>query len=148
VHVRRLELAIALGLGAFFLATVLAAGTYQPEARLLPWVVGVPALGLVALQVTRVLRAPIAAADAHVSGVSGADLQAVVWWGLFAVVVILGGVLAGGVVAVFVTQRFWLRESTRTALVGALVAVSLLYFGFERQLGVGLFRGLLAGWLL
>jgi hypothetical protein len=60
----------------------------------------------------------------------------------------LGGVIVGGVAAVFVAQRFWLRESTRTALVGAVVAVGILYFGLERQLGVGLFRGLLSGWLL
>jgi hypothetical protein len=49
--------------------------------------------------------------------------------------------------AVALTQRAWLRETRRTALIGGALSAALLMTVFERQLGIALFRGILAEWL-
>ena len=48
---------------------------------------------------------------------------------------------------VMVSQRFWMRESWRTAIIGGAVAFLILYGGIQQGLGFVLFEGLVARWL-
>jgi hypothetical protein len=142
--VPRLDRAVALCLLAVFAGMSIVATGYHYEARLMPLVVGVPAIGLT---IAQLLKRPAAAATVRASGASRGELIAMAWLTAFALLVALGGVVAGGAVAVALTQRAWLRERWRTALLSGALSAALLLFVFERQLGIALFQGLVAEWL-
>lgn len=131
----------------FATMTVVATG-YQYEARLMPLVIGLPAILLAAYLCVRPSTGQRAEGDASPdAGASRAALIAIGWLTAFAALVALGGEIVGGSMAVALTQRAWLRETRRTALIGGALSAALLMTVFERQLGIALFRGILAEWL-
>jgi hypothetical protein len=138
--VSRLDRAVALCLLAVFAGMSIVAVGYQYEARLMPLVVGLPAI---ALTIAQLVKRPLAAAPVHESMVSRAELVALAWLAAFAALIALGGVVVGGAIAVMLTQRAWLRERWPTALLGGALSAALLLVVFERQLGIALFQGLL-----
>jgi hypothetical protein len=141
------DTAVAAVLFAVFAGMVAAAARYPPEARVVPLVIGIPGLVLSAWQVAREIArcrssaAESAAADEPDASDQG---QAVLWLMVFVLLVLAGGFVVGGTLAVMVSQRFWLRESWRTTLIGGAVAFVTMSFGLERQLGLVLFTG----WLM
>ena len=69
------------------------------------------------------------------------------WFVAFVLAIVAGGFSIGGVAAVVVAQRFWLRESWRTSLIGGAVAFVVLVAGIDRGLGQPLFEGVVTGWV-
>jgi hypothetical protein len=69
------------------------------------------------------------------------------WIFLFVLMIIAGGFVVGGTLAVMASQRFWLRESWRTTGWGGAIAFVILRFGFELGLALPLFDGLLLMWI-
>jgi formate-dependent nitrite reductase membrane component NrfD len=122
------------------------AARYPAEARLVPLVVAVPAVLLAAWQLQRdVRRKPAGAVDS--AAVSAEAPIAIMWLAIFVLLVLLGGFVIGGTLAVMASQRYWLRESWTATLVGGVIALGTLTVGFERLLGVVLFDGWLSVWL-
>lgn len=140
---RYLDRVVAVAMLAAFVAMTAIASSYQYEARLMPLVVGVPAILLAAVQCATSFRTATASNPERRSG-SRDDVAALGWLAVFSALVALAGVLVGGSLAVAVTQRLWLRETWRTAVIGGAVTALLLLVVFERQLGIALFEGLLA----
>ena len=125
-------------------AMTVAATGYQYEARLMPLVIGVPSIVLAAIQCFRASPEPEPARQGgRRDHQTSAELTAMGWLTAFVGLVVVGGVLVGGAAAVVVTQRIWLRETWRTALIGGALSAGLLVAVFERQLGIALFQGLL-----
>jgi hypothetical protein len=143
VNVRSIEITVASTLFAVFAAMVAAAASYPQEARLVPLIVGVPAMALAGWQLWRELTGERAKMDEPATN-EGASIA---WLAFFALLVLAGGFVAGGTIAVMVCQRFWLRERWRTALIGGAVALFVSYACFERGLGLTLFGGWIANWV-
>lgn len=156
------HLIVALAVLVIFATMVAVATTYGHEARLVPLVIGIPAMSLAGWQVFREVRhrAPhtagpgtasanqrdesrAASADADRSS----DTEPIVWLLLFTGVVLLGGLVAGGTLGVMGCLRIWLRESWRTTATGGAVAIFVLHFCFERGFGMALFGGWLVEWM-
>jgi hypothetical protein len=142
--VRRPDLLVATLMVAVFAAMAAGASTYPIAARLLPLTVGVPACALALWELIAQWRTtqPVAPARPAPGVVTG-----FLWLLAFVAMLICGGFLIGGVVAVTVVQHFWLKESWRTAAIGGVVAFVVLFAGIERGLGQPLFEGLLIEWV-
>jgi hypothetical protein len=141
---------VAAALFAIFAVMVTAALRYPPEARLVPLVVGIPALILAGWQLWReIVRQRSAATEAARPAAPGRRVStegaSVAWLAAFALMVLAGGFVVGGTLAVMACQRFWLRESWRTTLAGGAVALFITYGCFERALGLALYGGWIAG---
>ena len=138
---------LAATLLVVFVAMVATSNGYPPAARLVPMLVGIPAIVLAAYQVWRE-RAAIS-----LVGVGRTterrrkdpiDPSTIAWFGAFALIVLVGGFTVGGPIAVIVSQRMWLRESWRTALIGGAAAFVLLSVFVDRLMGLVLFSGWIA----
>jgi hypothetical protein len=156
-----LHVIVAFLMFAIFASMVGAAVGYRHEARLVPLVVGIPALLLAAWQLYTEIR-PRGPATSGERGASTGDVrapqpahaltklreaEAVAWLLLVTGLVLAGGMVAGGTIGVMLCQRIWLRESWRMTLTGGLVAILVLHFCFERALGLALFEGWLFEWI-
>jgi hypothetical protein len=142
--VRKPELIVAVTLLVVFAAMTATASSYPPAARLMPLAIGIPALLLAMWEIVRTWRAGRdgqAARRTHAG-----QARAIVWFTGFVLAIFAGGFLLGGGAAVVVAQRFWLRESWRTACLGAVAAIVILAGGIERGLGQPLFEGVVTGW--
>ena len=141
---RRPELTVPVTLAVVFAAMTAAASVYPPDARLMPLVVGIPALALAAWELWRAWHAasPPSAGGRRRAG----QIAGLAWFGGFVAAIVAGGFLVGGTAAVMVLQRFWLREPWRTAGLGGIAAFVVLAGGIERGLGQPLFEGVVTGW--
>jgi hypothetical protein len=142
--VKRPDLLVATLMVAIFAAMTAGASTYPIAARLLPLTVGIPACALALWELIAQSRTtrPVAPARPAPEIATG-----FIWLLAFVAMLICGGFLIGGVVAVTVLQHFWLKESWRTAAIGGAVAFVVLFAGIERGLGQPLFEGLLVEWV-
>ena len=143
---RRPDLAVGVGLLALFGGMVATALSYPAAARLLPLTIGLPALALTAWELRAQLRLP-PVSDPGARADDRSEIVAFLWLVAFVLAIAGAGFLVGGVVAVTVAQRFWLRESWRTSLVGGAVAFVVLFAGIDRGLGQPLFEGVAIAWL-
>ena len=141
---RRPDVVTAAVIAAIFAAMTTAAFSYPSAARLLPLVVGLPALALSLWELRSqwANEEPMSETNRSPRGAAAAFA----WLILFVSILIGGGLVIGGVVAVTMAQHFWLKESWRTALAGGSVAFVVLFAGIERGLGQQLFEGLLMEW--
>jgi hypothetical protein len=144
--VRRPELAVAVTLLVVFVAMVAIASGYPAAARLMPLTIGIPAALLAVWEVQREWRAGRGGDHAGSRSRSG-QAAGFAWFIAFVLAIVAGGFVIGGTTAVVVAQRFWLRESWRTALVGGVAAFVVLAGGIERGLGQPLFEGVMTGWV-
>jgi len=147
--VRRPDLALTVALLAIFAGMVVTASGYPAAARLLPLTIGIPALVLTAWELRGQWRVtptaePVASpAPPHHRSQGVAFL----WFVAFVIAIVVGGFTIGGVAAVTIAQRFWLRESWRTSLIGGAVAFLVLFAGIDRGLGQPLFEGVVGAWV-
>jgi len=144
--VRRPELTVPVTLLAVFAAMVAVASGYPAAARLMPLAIGIPAALLAAWELRREWRAGAGGAAAGHRSRAG-QVAGLVWFVAFVLAIVAGGFIVGGIAAVVAAQRFWLRESWRTALVGGTTAFVVLAGGIERGLGQPLFEGVITGWV-
>lgn len=142
---RRPDLAVGLTLLAVFAGMVAIASGYPPAARLMPLTIGIPAALLTVWELARAWRGgPGEAAAGRAARASQA--AGLAWFVAFVLAIVAGGFVAGGMAAVVAAQRFWMRESWRTACLGGIVAFAVLAGGIERGLGQPLFEGVVTGW--
>lgn len=140
---RRRDLTVPVTLLAVFVLMMATATGYPPAARLMPLTIGVPAALLTAWEMWRIWRAR---PDGASSSPRAGQAVALAWFIGFVLAIVAGGFIVGGIAAVVAVQRFWLRESWRTACVGGVVALAVLAGGIERGLGQPLFEGVITGW--
>jgi hypothetical protein len=153
---------VAFLMFAIFGSMVVTAAGYRHEARLVPLVVGIPALLLAAWQMYVEIRQGGSSADRGSEGsprdvrtpqpgghaaTRSKEAEAVAWLLLVTGLVLAGGMVTGGTIGVMLCQRMWLRESWRTTFAGGLAAILVLHFCFERALGQTLFEGWLFEWI-
>lgn len=148
---RSLDTAVAAALFAIFVVMVAVATRYPREARLVPLVVGVPAMLLAGWQLSREMTRSRSAAVEPARGarvfMTRAEGRSLAWLAFFTLMVLAGGFVVGGPIAVMACQRFWLGESWRTTLFGGALAFIVAHVCFERALGLVLFSGWLAEWI-
>jgi len=142
---RRPDLAVGVALLAVFAGMIAIASGYPPAARLMPLTVGIPAALLTIWELARAWRAGqgVAAAGPVARASQARELA---WFIAFVLAIVAGGFVVGGMAAVVAAQRFWMRESWRTACLGGVVAFAILAGGIERGLGQPLFEGVVTGW--
>jgi hypothetical protein len=120
---------------------------YPPVARFVPMLVGIPAIVLAAYQVWRERAAiPLVGDDRTTDRQRKDPIEAstIAWFVAFALIVLVGGFTVGGPIAVIMSQRMWLKESWRTALIGGAAAFVLLFVVVDRLMGLVLFSGWIA----
>lgn len=142
---RRPELTVAVTLLVVFAGMTARASGYPAAARLMPFVIGIPAILLAAWELWSTWRAAGAGPPAAPRPRAG-QTEALAWFAGFVLAIMAGGFIVGGIAAVVMAQRFWLRESWRTACFGGIAAFAVLAGGIERGLGQPLFEGVVTGW--
>ena len=142
---RRRDLTVPAALLAVFASMTVTAGGFPAAARLMPLVVGIPAILLAAWELWGAWRATD---GESVAGplTRGGQIAALAWFAGFVLAIVAGGFLVGGITAVVTAQRFWLRETWRTACLGGIAAFAVLAGGIQRGLGQPLFEGIVTGW--
>lgn len=148
---RSLNAAVAAALFAIFVVMVALATRYPREARLVPLVVGIPTMLLAGWQLSREVSksrlAGVAPAEGARVCITPAEGRSLAWLAFFTLMVLAGGFVGGGAIAVMACQRFWLGESWRTTIFGGALAFVVADVCFERALGLVLFSGWLAEWI-
>jgi len=135
-----------------FVAMVGIASQYPPDARFMPFIVGIPAIALCLLQLgldfRDSLRSKTPAPEAHGERTVRREM---IMGGYF--IGLVGGLLLFGfllAVPVFVAVflRHWAQTSWRFALGLTAAASVILYTVFVRVLGVALHPGFVTGYVL
>lgn len=147
----RFNLAFTLVMLAVFAAMVGVAAQYPPDARFMPWVIGIPALALCLVQLVLELRSggrpdggAHAAAQDAVPQPPGSMAREAAMWGYFLGFVggiLLFGFLAAVPVFIVVFLRHRARAGWPLALGLAAGASLLLYLVFVQALNVALHPG-------
>ena len=145
----RLEVTVSATVLVIFVGMSVLASGYPAEARFVPLVVAIPAAVLAAWQLSRDVKAAVSSdtAPAAALRLAAEEATAIKWLVGFTVLVLAGGFVVGGTLAVVLCQRLWLRESWRTAVLTGAVAWTLLVVCFERLLGLVLYEGWLVEWI-
>jgi small-conductance mechanosensitive channel len=130
---------------AIFAIAVGLAFTYDPDARLLPLVIGIPGLALSLVQFVKELREP--AEPAVTSEEHKREGAMFAWFILFVGGLVLFGFLYAGPLLVAAFLYFSGKEKWYVALAAAVFAWLILYGIFEQFLGLPLFEGLAVQWI-
>jgi hypothetical protein len=130
----------ALIMFAIFAIMAGLAFTYEPDARFLPLVIGVPGLVLSALQLGVELKA--APEKKFTAQEARAEWQMYGWFVLFAGGIVVFGFPVAGPVLVAAYLYFSWNEKWYVCLVAGVFAWAVLYGVFEQFLGLPLFEGL------
>ena len=144
------RVAFTLVMLAILVAMVGMAAQYPPDARFMPWVVGIPAIALCLLQLGRDLRAARrAAGDAQ--GERRTLRREAAMWGYF--LGLVGGILLFGFllavpVFILVFLRHWARASWPLALGLVAAAAVVYYLVFVQGLNVALHQGFVTQYVL
>lgn len=130
---------------AIFATAVGLAFTYDPDARLLPLVIGIPGLVLSLIQFVKELREqgePVVTSEEH-----RREGSMFLWFIAFVLGLVLFGFLYAGPLLVAAYLYFSGKEKWYAALGAAAFAWVVLYGVFERFLGLPLFEGLAVQWI-
>lgn len=143
------RIAISAIMLAIFAGMVGYAATFPPEARTLPWIIGIPGLALSAAQFVIELRTP-SDRTTEPDGEPRPWRREWVMFGWVAAfifgVLLFGFILAGPVLVAAYLRLDW-NERWTVVLGSALVCFAILYGVFERALGMDVFAGLVTEWL-
>ena len=135
-----------------FVVMVGIAAQYPPDARFMPFVVGIPAIALCLLQLALDVRGLLGVkAPAPADGGGRTLRREIVLWSYF--VGVIGGILLFGfllTIPVFLVAflRHWAQASWRFALGLTAAASVVLYWVFVQGLGVALHPGFVTEYLL
>ncbi len=131
---------------SIFAAMVGMATQYPPDARLLPYVIGIPGLILCIAQLIIEIKAggsEIPASDKReLESETWSELRYFLWFPAFVASVLAIGFLGTALVMVFVFLRFDQKETMSLSAGFAVGGVVVLYLVFELLLEMPLFRGL------
>jgi hypothetical protein len=130
---------------AIFAIAVGLSFTYDPDARFLPLVIGIPGLALSLLQFVKELRVP--AEPAVTSEEHRREGSMFLWFIIFVGGLVLFGFMYAGPLLVAAYLYFSGREKWYVALGAAAFAWVILYGVFEQFLGLPLFEGLAFQWI-
>lgn len=144
------KFAMTLVMLSICVAMVGIAAQYPPDARFMPFIVGIPAIALCLLQLALDFRASRRNQVPAVGG--GVELRReLLMWAYFiglVVGILLFGFLVTIPVFVVVFLRHWARASWRFALGLTAAASVVLYLALEQGLGVVLHPGFVTEYLL
>ena len=135
------RLAVSLMMLAIFLLFVGQALLFSPEARAMPLLVGLPAIGLCILQIVLDLRRQGRQAVATAL-VALEDRPLIAWLAVFFVGIVAFGFTYGAPPLVAAYLYFAARERLLMALAGSVFCLFVLLLVFEKLLNVQLFEGL------
>ena len=135
------RLAVSLMMLAIFLFFVGQAPAFQPQARAMPLLVGIPAIVLCLVQIVLELRKQ-GGAVAKAVLLSAEERPIAVWLLVFFVGIIAFGFTYGAPLLVAAYLYFGARERPIVAIAGGIFCLVIVYFAFERLLMVDLFDGL------
>lgn len=144
------RVAFTLVMLAILVAMVGMAAQYPPDARFMPWVVGIPAIALCLLQLGRDLRAARHAAG-EAQGERSTLRREAAMGGYF--LGLVGGILLFGFllavpVFILVFLRHWARASWPLALGLVAAAAVIYYLVFVQGLNVALHQGFVTQYVL
>lgn len=146
------KVAMTVVMLSIFVAMVGIASQYPPDARFMPFIVGIPAIALCLLQLGLDLRGAFGSeASAPAAHDGGTVRREMIMWAYF--IGLVGGLLLFGFVLaipvfVAVFLRHWARTSWRFALGLTAAASIVLYLVFVEGLGVALHPGFVTGYVL
>lgn len=133
------RIVISVVMLAIFASMVFYALTFPPDARFLPWVIGIPGLLFCIAQLVIELRReppePRAPAERR------REFKMFAWFVAIIVGILLFGFVYAGPVLIAAYLYFDWNERPLTVLVSALVAFGIFYGIFERALELYLFEG-------
>lgn len=144
------RVAFTLVMLAILVAMVGMAARYPPDARFMPWVVGIPAIALCLLQLGRDLHAARRAAGAVQGERRRARREAAMWAYFLGLVggILLFGFLVAVPVFLLAFLRHWARARWPLAL-GLVAAGSVIcYLVFVQGLNVALHQGFATQYVL
>jgi hypothetical protein len=119
--------------------------TFPPDARFLPWVIGIPGLIFCIAQLAIELRS--GKSEAREPAERRREWAMFAWLVAFIAGILLFGFVYAGPVLVAAYLYFDWNERPLTCLLAALVAFGILYGVFEWALELRLFDGFLGRWL-
>jgi|APGre2960657468_1045069.scaffolds.fasta_scaffold17563_2 Tripartite tricarboxylate transporter TctB family len=143
---------------AIFVLMTLLAMDFPTKARLMPLMVGIPAVLLGLLQLVMEYRAVSRsyagdAVDAHQSPDKPEkegqkdENQMILWITLFFTGIVLFGFVTASPVLVFCFLYFGSKESIKISLISAVSTWAVIYFTFVVWFQMSLFSGLILEWL-
>ena len=130
---------------AMFAGMVLYAFTFPPDARFLPWVIGIPGLVFCIGQLVIELRS--AAPPPRPAEERRRELKMFAWFVAIIVGILLFGFVHAGPVLIAAYLYLDWNERPLTIVIAALVAFGIFYGVFEWALELRLFDGFLGRWL-
>ncbi len=138
----------------FSVMTVLAID-FPSKGKLMPLMVGIPAVLLAFIQLIMEYRTVAAAgtesaaktADKHEKGDKKGEKQMIMWTVMFFIGILLFGFVVASPVLVFSFLYFGSKESLKVSLISAVSTWAVIYFTFVQWFQIPLFSGLILEWL-
>jgi hypothetical protein len=140
----------------FVIMTVLAFD-FPSKGRLMPLMVGIPAVLLGLIQLILDYRAASANAKSGTATDSApekqekagkkGEYQMILWTTLFFAGIVLFGFVVASPVLVFAFLYFGSKESIKVSLISAVCTWAVIYFTFVKWFQISLFSGLILEWL-
>ena len=147
----------ALVMLTIFVIMTLLAFDFPSKGKLMPLMVGIPAVLLGLIQLVMEYRAVLAntrsgtVADItpekeEKAGKKG-EYQMILWTTLFFTGILLFGFVAASPALVFAFLYFGSKESIKVSLISAVCTWAVIYFTFVKSFQISLFSGLILEWL-
>lgn len=146
-------------LGIFTTMTVMALG-FPSKARLMPLMVGIPAVLLGLIQLISEYRAAASGAEVKAGNAQAHDakpekkedrkgeIKMIVWTTIFFIALLCFGFVYASPVLVFAFLHFASKESLKISLISAVSTWLVIYLTFIKWFQIPLFKGLIVIWLL
>ena len=129
------------------------ASTYPEDARLLPFVIGIPGLALCVIQLAielwkrAKLSEPAGAPPENAVSIAS-EVKYFLWFPAFVASVLAIGFLGTALVMVFLFLRFGQKEPLKLSIIFSVCGTAVIYLMFEILLGLPLFMGFIYEWLI
>lgn len=137
------RIVISVVMLAIFAGMVGHAATFPADARLLPWVIGIPGTVLCLIQFVNELRARDTAPAVEDPAERRREWVTFGWFVGFIVSILLFGFIVGGPLAMALYLWIDWKEKPLSIALSVAIAVAILYGVFEYGLNMQLFPGLL-----